>query len=96
MASIWRRGPAGEPYRDRLLVLPRLLGGVGRGGGDVADLLDGLKLTGRFLEHHVFAPRGQALPEARTRYGERLARLERAAGAPPGGLAVTTDSNATG
>jgi DNA repair protein RecO (recombination protein O) len=66
---------AGEAYRDRLLVLPRLLGGVGRGGGEVADLLDGLVLTGSFLERHVFAPRGLALPEARGRYVERLARL---------------------
>jgi DNA repair protein RecO (recombination protein O) len=68
---------AGAPYRDRLLVLPRLLGGIGSGdSGEVADLLDGLRLTGSFLEQHVFAPRGQALPEARSRYIDRLSRLE--------------------
>ncbi|MGB8843389.1 MAG: DNA repair protein RecO [Aliidongia sp.] len=70
---------AGEAYRDRLLILPQLLGGLGRGGGEVADLLDGLVLTGSFLERHVFAPRGLGLPEARGRYVERLARLEKLA-----------------
>jgi DNA repair protein RecO (recombination protein O) len=74
---------AGAPYRDRLLVLPRLLGGLGQGSGEVADLLDGLKLTGSFLERHVFAPRGGQLPEARTRYLDRLARLGRASQAGP-------------
>ena len=67
---------AGAPYRDRLLVLPRLLGGVGQDGGtDLADLLDGLKLTGFFLERSLFAPQGHGLPEARLRYLDRLARL---------------------
>ena len=68
---------AGAAYSARLLVLPRLLGGLGRGdSGEVADLLDGLKLTGSFLDRHVFAPRDQALPEARSRYIDRLSRLE--------------------
>lgn len=67
---------AGEAYRDRLLVLPRLLGGSGRAGGsDLADLLDGLKLTGFFLDGSLFAPQGRGLPEARLRYLDRLARL---------------------
>jgi DNA repair protein RecO (recombination protein O) len=70
---------AGEAWRDRLLVLPRLLGGTGSGGSDVADLLDGLALTGSFLERHVFAPCGEGLPAARTRYLERLARLDKSA-----------------
>jgi DNA repair protein RecO (recombination protein O) len=68
---------AGGAYRDRLLVLPRLLGGVGSGGSDAIDLLDGLKLTGSFLERHVFA--GPGLPEARRRYVDRIARLEQLA-----------------
>jgi|ERR1700735_5195715 DNA repair protein RecO (recombination protein O) len=70
---------AGDAWRDRLLVLPRLLGGIGGGGGEVADLLDGLALTGSFLERHVFAPCGLRLPEARSRYLDRLARLDKAA-----------------
>lgn len=66
---------AGAPYRDRLLVLPRLLGGVGRDADDATDLLDGLELSGTFLARHVFQPHGQALPEARMRYRDRLVRL---------------------
>src|SRR5271168_5246999 len=67
---------AGAAYRDRLLVLPRLLGGIDREVGEVADLLDGLKLTGSFLERHVFAPHGARLPEACGRYLDRLGRLD--------------------
>jgi DNA repair protein RecO (recombination protein O) len=71
---------AGAEYRDRLLVLPRLLGGTGRPGtSEVADLLDGLTLTGSFLERQLFAPGGQGLPEARLRYLDRLRRLDSAA-----------------
>lgn len=70
---------AGFAYRDKLLVLPRLLGGRGRNGSDMDDLLDGLKLTASFLERQALAPRGKALPPARTRYAERLARLSMAA-----------------
>lgn len=69
---------AGAPWRDRLLVLPRLLGGSGDGSaetGALADLLDGLNLTGWFLDRHIFAPQQQGLPDARTRYLARLVRL---------------------
>lgn len=63
---------AGEPYRDRLLALPRFL--IGRGGGDVDDLFRGLALSGFFLERHVFATHGRQPPPARTRFVERFAR----------------------
>jgi DNA repair protein RecO (recombination protein O) len=66
---------AGFAYRDKLLVLPRLLGGLGRGGTDMEDLADGLTLTASFLERQALAPRGQALPPARTRYVDRIGRL---------------------
>jgi len=66
---------AGEAYRDRLLPLPRLLGGTGRGGTDLEDLLDGLALTASFLDRQALAPRGQVLPPARARYVDRLGRL---------------------
>ena len=71
-------------WRDRLLVLPRRLGGVGRVGegppstgpaGELADLLDGLALTAHFLDREVLSPRGAALPPARARYVDRIARL---------------------
>lgn len=63
---------AGEPYRDRLLALPRFL--IGQGGGDADDLFRGLALSGFFLERHVFATHGRQPPPARTRFVERFAR----------------------
>ena len=54
---------AGEPYRERLLVLPAFL--VGNAPATVTDVLDGFRLTGFFLARHVFGPRGIAAPEPR-------------------------------
>ncbi len=56
---------AGEPYRSQLLPLPGFL----RNGGEARpiDILDGLRLTGHFLERRVFEPRGLKSPETRTR-----------------------------
>lgn len=68
---------AGEPYRDRLLALPRFLvgqAGSGVGSGDPDDLFRGLALSGFFLERHVFATHGRQPPPARTRFVERFAR----------------------
>ena len=55
---------AAEPYRDRLLRLPAFF--VGNGPAPAADLIDALKLTGFFLNRHLFEPRGLAVPEARS------------------------------
>lgn len=61
---------AGEPYREKLLKLPDFLRN-GQGNENTepewADILDGFTLTGFFLEKHVMAPRGIAIPEARER-----------------------------
>ena len=64
---------AGEPYRDKLLVLPSFL----KNGAlpDAGDVLNGLRLTGYFLDRHVFQPEGRSLPDAR----ERLVGLLRKA-----------------
>ena len=63
---------AGAPYRDKLFALPAfLLGGEAIGAGDI---LDALKLTGWFLERHVFAPHERKLPAARGRFIDRLTR----------------------
>ena len=62
---------AGEPYRDRLLRLPRFL--VHAVAADRRDIADGLRLTGHFLSEHVFAHRPGGAPAARTRLVERLA-----------------------
>lgn len=54
---------AGVPYRDRLLPLPGFL--AAGAPPAPADIVDGLKLTGYFLDRHVFGPRGLAAPEQR-------------------------------
>ena len=56
---------AGEPYRDRLLVLPRFLA-TDEPAAD-AELRSGLKLTGHFIERWVFAALGKRVPPARAR-----------------------------
>ncbi|MGE0239928.1 MAG: DNA repair protein RecO [Parvibaculaceae bacterium] len=56
---------AGFAYRDRLLALPAFLKGSQAGSPGQADVVDGLKLTGFFLDRHVFGPRGLAAPESR-------------------------------
>ena len=58
---------AGEPYRDRMLSLPQFLTKHRRGSVTTQDVVEGLALTGHFLETRVLLPRGQTLPEARAR-----------------------------
>jgi len=64
---------AGEPYRDRLLVLPGFL--IGRGAVDGAAVAAGLRLAGRFFDAHVFGPDGRAMPPARERFVDRITRM---------------------
>ncbi len=59
---------AGEPYKDRLLLLPGFL--VGRGGGGPEEVAQGLVLTGFFLARQVFGPHHETLPLARGRLTE--------------------------
>ena len=58
------------PWRDRLLPLPGFLGGA-EPNLAIDSITQGLALTAHFLERHVFAPHGRALPAAR----QRLAAL---------------------
>lgn len=61
---------AGEPYRDKLLILPAFL--VEGGEGDRQAIFDGLRLTGYFLDRHVLAPQRVHLPAARSRLVDRF------------------------
>ncbi|MCC6468764.1 MAG: DNA repair protein RecO [Alphaproteobacteria bacterium] len=63
---------AAEPYRRRLLPLPRFLIAPTEPGA--LELVQGLRLTGHFLDEHVFAHRAGGMPAARVRLAERLAR----------------------
>jgi DNA repair protein RecO (recombination protein O) len=61
---------AGEAYHDRMLALPAFLTtGITH---DRAEVAQALALTGFFLERHVLAPQGKALPAARSRLVDRL------------------------
>lgn len=63
---------AGEPYADRLLVLPPFLLS-GQGGLGEGDVRAGFELTGHFLQQFVFGPLNRPLPPARVWLIEKLA-----------------------
>lgn len=65
---------AGEPYHDRLLALPSFLRGRSQGTVSRSDLAAGFALTGHFLETRILGPRGETLPEVRSRLTDMLAR----------------------
>ena len=58
-------------YTERLVRLPGFL--TGSGAADPQDILDGLRLTGFFLDKRVFAPGEEELPVPRKALAEQLA-----------------------
>lgn len=70
---------AARPYADRLLALPGFVTDPARPAGG-REILEGLALTGHFLERHVLAPLGHRLPAARIRLVDRLRRSSYVAG----------------
>lgn len=63
---------AGADYAERLLALPAFLGGAAV--ATAGDVVEGLRLTGHFLERHVLAPHDRRVPPARARFVERWRR----------------------
>jgi len=63
---------AGEDYKDRLFHLPGFLIGSQAGEATPAEVLAGFRLTGHFLERHLFGPSLGHLPDARARLSVRL------------------------
>jgi len=60
---------AGEPWRDRLLALPAFFLSEEESVPPSADdLAAGFALTGFFLDRHLYAPHGAALPDARAAF----------------------------
>ena len=57
---------AGAPYEDRLLPLPAFL--LYDAPWDKNAIQDGLRLTGYFLDRHVFTTRKEGEPSARSRF----------------------------
>jgi DNA repair protein RecO (recombination protein O) len=72
---------AGQPYQDRLLVLPPFLTKSRPTGANAivtpGDIAAGLALTGHFLATRVLNPRDLAMPEPRTRLAGLLRQRER-------------------
>jgi len=66
---------AGQPYREKLLALPAFLASPDTPPKDTGEIVQGLYLTGFFLERHVFAPHDRSLPPARARFIDRLAAM---------------------
>ncbi len=62
---------AGAVYKDRLLSLPEFLK-PSRGEAGDEDILEGLRLTGYFLENWVFNHHTRGVPEARIMFQERF------------------------
>jgi DNA repair protein RecO (recombination protein O) len=65
---------AGDEYKDRLLRLPGFLMKGRQKAATIADVVDGLTLTGHFLETRVLIPRGDPMPSARVRMKELIVR----------------------
>ncbi len=65
---------SGMPYESRLFTLPGFL----RGESSVAlsDVVAGMRLTGHFLERHIFEPRAMAMPQSREWLALALAARE--------------------
>lgn len=75
---------AGLPYHGRLLPLPAFILGAPLGEGDQAWAVvhEGMRLSGYFLEQHIFSGHSDSLHEARTRLLSLLPSLESSAGVP--------------
>lgn len=65
---------AGQPYAAQLLALPGFLRPSHDEDANLRDIVQGLKLTGYFLERHLFAPHSRTMPQARARLVERMGK----------------------
>jgi DNA repair protein RecO (recombination protein O) len=68
---------AGEPWKDKLLVLPAFLCETLAPDPSPQEVVDGFALTGFFLVRHVLEPRGLGLADARASFIAALQRDER-------------------
>ena len=68
-------GEAGEPYKKTMLALPKFLLEQ-EVCGSSSEIVEGLALTGFFLERHIFSHlHTKKLPAARRRFSERMRKL---------------------
>ena len=59
---------AGEPWREKLMQLPRFLADHDEEKPSASDVANGFEITGFFLARHIFEPRGLALPDTRRQF----------------------------
>lgn len=64
---------AGEIYKEKLLELPSFLKPNG-GPLEPEEVMKGLRMTGHFLEHWVYAHHTKGIPEPRLRFEERFGK----------------------
>ena len=64
-----------DPAVARLLRLPAFLRGEAHSVPSLEELRQGFALTGFFLAHHLFEPRGMPTPERRAFLVAEIARL---------------------
>ncbi|HET9902520.1 MAG TPA: DNA repair protein RecO [Xanthobacteraceae bacterium] len=67
---------AGAPWEGKLLRLPPFLTRDGAPAPSGEELAQAFALTGHFLLHHVFEPRGAALPQERAQFIAALGRRQ--------------------
>jgi DNA repair protein RecO (recombination protein O) len=72
---------AGLPYAEKLLPLPGFL--LEDRAARREEIAAGLRLTGYFLDRHVFAAQGRALPPARQRFVDRMNLVPTTSGPSP-------------
>lgn len=64
---------AGAPYSTKLLALPKFLRPGRSSGAGTEEIVNGLKLTGYFLQRHIWTPQDMTPPKARDRLIQLLA-----------------------
>ncbi|MEX3008151.1 DNA repair protein RecO [Hoeflea sp. TYP-13] len=57
---------AGLPWADKMLVLPEFLADGSKQSAEPDSLSEAFRLTGYFLQRHVYEPRGIDMPDARS------------------------------
>lgn len=66
---------AGEGYKEKLLPLPEFLAKSAEKCQKEGEIIDGIRLTGYFLEKHIFVPGEKNMPQARARFVEIITGL---------------------
>jgi DNA repair protein RecO (recombination protein O) len=56
---------AGAAYKERLFLIPDFLKGSQMGDATPEAIIGGLRLTGHFLDRHIFEPRSVRMPDCR-------------------------------